>query len=44
MSELVSERPTRGMLVKNPLYRDVSEKSMMGMLDLFSAATLTSLE
>jgi hypothetical protein len=41
MSELVSERPTRGMLVKNPLYRDVSEKSMMGMSYPFSTGTLT---
>jgi hypothetical protein len=29
------------MLVKSPLYRDVSEKSMMGMIYLFSAGTLT---
>jgi hypothetical protein len=29
------------MLVKNPLYGDVSEKPMMGMIYLFSAGTLT---
>jgi hypothetical protein len=36
--------PTRGMLVKSPLYGDVSEKPMMGMFDPFSAGTLTPLE
>jgi hypothetical protein len=41
MSELVSEKPTRGMLVKNPLYGDVSEKPMMGMSYPFFAGTLT---
>jgi hypothetical protein len=40
MKELVGEKPTRGMLVKSPLYGDVSEKSMMGMIYLFSAGTL----
>ncbi len=44
MQELVSEKPTRGMLVKSPLYGDVSEKPMMGMIYLFSAGTLTPLE
>jgi hypothetical protein len=29
------------MLVKNPLYGDVSEKSMVGMIYPFSAGTLT---
>jgi hypothetical protein len=29
------------MLVKSPLYGDVSEKPMMGMFDLFSVGTLT---
>jgi hypothetical protein len=29
------------MLVKSPLYGDVSEKPMMGMSYLFSAGTLT---
>jgi hypothetical protein len=29
------------MLVKSPLYEDVSEKSMMGMFYLFSVGTLT---
>jgi hypothetical protein len=29
------------MLVKNPLYGDVSEKAMMGMSYPFSAGTLT---
>jgi hypothetical protein len=29
------------MLVKSPLYGDVSEKTMMGMIYLFSACTLT---
>jgi hypothetical protein len=29
------------MLVKSPLYRDVSEKPMMEMFDPFSAGTLT---
>jgi hypothetical protein len=29
------------MLVKIPLYRDVSEKHMMGMIYPFSAGTLT---
>jgi hypothetical protein len=33
--ELVSEKPTRGMLVKSPLYGDVSEKPMMGMFNPF---------
>jgi zinc transporter ZupT len=41
MYELVSEKPTRGMLVKIPLYGDVSEKPMMGMIYPFSAGTLT---
>jgi hypothetical protein len=27
--------------VKSPLYGDVSEKPMMGMIDLFSTGTLT---
>jgi hypothetical protein len=30
-----------GMLVKTPLYRDVSEKLMMGMIYPFSTGTLT---
>jgi zinc transporter ZupT len=29
------------MLVKSPLYEDVSEKPMMGMIYPFSAGTLT---
>jgi hypothetical protein len=29
------------MLVKSPLYEDVSEKLMIGMIDLFSAGILT---
>jgi hypothetical protein len=29
------------LLVKSPLYGDVSEKPMMGMIYLFSAGTLT---
>jgi hypothetical protein len=29
------------MLVKSPLYGDVSEKPMMGMFDPFSAGTLS---
>jgi hypothetical protein len=41
MWELVSEKPTRGMLVKHPLYGDVSEKPMMEMIYPFSAGTLT---
>jgi hypothetical protein len=41
MEELVSEKPTRGMLVKSPLYGDVSEKPMMGMIYPFSTGTLT---
>jgi hypothetical protein len=41
MYELVSEKPSRGMLVKSPLYGDVSEKPMIGMIYLFSAGTLT---
>jgi hypothetical protein len=41
MLELVREKPTRGMLVKSPLYGDVSEKPMMGMSYPFSAGTLT---
>jgi hypothetical protein len=41
MYELVSEKLTRGMLVKSPLYGDVSEKPMMGMTYPFSAGTLT---
>jgi hypothetical protein len=41
MLELVSEKPTRGMLVKSLLYGDVSEKPMMGMIYPFSAGTLT---
>jgi hypothetical protein len=43
MLELVSEKPTRGMSVKSPLYGDVSEKPMMGMSYPFSAGTLTFL-
>jgi hypothetical protein len=35
MYELVSEKPTREMLVKSPLYGDVSENPMMGMFDPF---------
>jgi hypothetical protein len=31
----------RNLLVKRPLYGDVSEKSVMGMIYLFSAYTLT---
>jgi zinc transporter ZupT len=38
--ELVSERPTRGMLVKSPVYGDVSKKTVMGVFYLFSAGTL----
>jgi hypothetical protein len=34
-------KPNRGMLVKNPLYGDVSEKPMMGMIYPFSTGTLT---
>jgi hypothetical protein len=30
--------------LKSPLYRDVSEKPMMGMFDLFSVGTLPLLE
>jgi hypothetical protein len=30
--------------MKSPLYRDVSEKPIMGMFDPFSAGTLTLLE
>jgi hypothetical protein len=41
MLELVSEKPTREMLVKSRLYLDVSEKSMMRMIYPFSAGTLT---
>jgi hypothetical protein len=41
MSELVSEKPTRRMLVKSSLYGDVSEKPMTGMLYPFSVDTLT---
>jgi hypothetical protein len=41
MLELVSEKPTRVMLVKSPLYGDVSEKPMMGMFYPFSVGTLT---
>jgi hypothetical protein len=41
MLELVSEKPTRGMLVKSTLYEDVSEKPMMGMSYPFSAGTLS---
>ncbi len=41
VQELVSEKPTRGMLVKSPLYGDVSEKPMMGMIYPSSAGTLT---
>jgi hypothetical protein len=41
MLKLVSEKPTRGMLVKSPLYGDVIEKPMMGMIYPFSAGTLT---
>jgi hypothetical protein len=41
MWELVSEKATRGMLVKSSLFGDVSEKPMMGMLYSFSAGTLT---
>jgi hypothetical protein len=40
MQELVSEKSTRGMLVKSPLYEDVSEKTMMGMSYPFSVGTL----
>jgi hypothetical protein len=38
---LFSEKPTRGILVKSPLYGDVSEKPMMGMSYPFSAGTQT---
>jgi hypothetical protein len=31
----------RNLLVKNPLYRDVSEKLMIGMIDPFFVGTLT---
>jgi hypothetical protein len=41
MLKLVSEKPTRGMLVKSPLYGDVSEKPLMGMSYPFSTGTLT---
>jgi hypothetical protein len=41
MQKFVSEKPTRGMLVKSPLYGDVSENPMMGMSYPFSAGTLT---
>jgi hypothetical protein len=41
MYELVSEKPTREMLVKSPLYRDVSENPMMRMIYPFFAGTLT---
>jgi hypothetical protein len=41
MYKHVSEKPTRGVLVKSPLYGDVSEKAMMGMIYPFSAGTLT---
>jgi zinc transporter ZupT len=41
MLELVSGKPTRGMLVKSALYGEASEKSMMGMIYPFSAGTLT---
>jgi hypothetical protein len=41
MYELVSEKPTRGMLVKSPLYGDVSEKPIIGMVYPFFAGTLT---
>jgi hypothetical protein len=41
MYKLVSEKPTRGMLVKSSLYGVVSEKLMIGMLYPFSAGTLT---
>jgi hypothetical protein len=34
----------RNLLVKSPLYGDVSEKPMMEMFDLFSVGTLTPLE
>jgi hypothetical protein len=34
----------RNLLVKSPLYGNVSEKPMMEMFDPFSAGTLTSLE
>jgi hypothetical protein len=34
----------RNLLVKSPLYGDVSEKLMMRMFDPFSAGTLTPLE
>jgi hypothetical protein len=40
MSELVSEKPTRGMLAKNSLYGDGSEKPMIVMCYPFSAGTL----
>jgi hypothetical protein len=38
---LLVKIPLGGMLVKSPLYENVSEKSMMGMIYLFSAGTLT---
>jgi hypothetical protein len=41
MSELVSEKPTSGMLVKSPLCGDVNEKPMMGMIYPFSTGILT---
>jgi hypothetical protein len=41
MQELVSEKPTRGMLLKSSLYGDVSEKLMMWMFYPFSAGILT---
>jgi hypothetical protein len=34
----------RNLLVKSPLYGNVSEKPMMEMFDPFSAGTLTSLK
>jgi hypothetical protein len=40
---LLVKSPIGGDL-KSPLYGDVSEKLMMGVFDLFSAGTLTSLE
>jgi hypothetical protein len=41
MLGLVSEKLTRGMLVKISLYGDVSEKLMMGIIYPFSTGTLT---
>jgi hypothetical protein len=41
MYDLVSEKPTRGILVKSPLYGDVSEKALMRMIYPFSTGILT---